>query len=47
MPYDAVLDYDGILYRFEIKGSSNQIFGVTHGDRSGKQIKKTSINREY
>ena len=40
MPYDAVLDYDGILYRVEVKGSSNNIFNVTRGTRSGKQIKK-------
>lgn len=38
MPYDAVLDYKGVLYRVEIKGSSNNTFSVTRGSRSGKQI---------
>lgn len=41
MPYDAVLDYKGILYRVEVKGSSKGKFDVTRGTRSGKQIKKT------
>ncbi len=41
MPYDAVLDYDGILYRVEIKGSSNSKFNFTRGGRSGRQIKKS------
>ncbi len=40
MPYDAVLDYKGILYRVEVKGSSKGKFDVTRGTRSGKQIKK-------
>lgn len=40
MQYDAVLDYNGILYRVEVKGSSNSQFNVTRGTRSGKQIKK-------
>lgn len=38
MPYDAVLDYDGVLYRVEIKGSSSDSFNVTRGSRSGAQI---------
>lgn len=38
MPYDAVLDYKGVLYRVEVKGSSNNTFSVTRGSRSGKQI---------
>lgn len=38
MPYDAVLDYKGILYRVEVKGSSNKTFNVTRGTRSGQQI---------
>lgn len=42
MQYDAVLDYEGILYRVEVKGSSNSKFNVTRGTRSGKQIKKGS-----
>lgn len=44
MPYDAVLDYKGILYRIEVKGSSNGKFDVTRGTRSGKQI-KSGISR--
>lgn len=40
MPYDAVLDYEGVLYRVEVKGSSNSRFNVTRGTRSGKQIKR-------
>ena len=40
MPYDAVLDYERILYRVEVKGSSNSKFNVTRGTRSGKQIRK-------
>lgn len=40
MPYDAVLDYDGVLYRVEVKGSSGNSFNVTRGSRSGEQIKK-------
>lgn len=38
MPYDAVLDYEGVLYRVEVKGSSNNKFNVTRGGRSGAQI---------
>ena len=40
MQYDAVLDYEGILYRVEVKGSSNSQINVTRGTRSGQQIKK-------
>lgn len=40
MPYDAILDYNGNLYRIEIKGSTNDKFNVTRGSRAGKQIKK-------
>lgn len=40
MPYDAVLDYNGTLYRVEVKGSSGNSFDVTRGSRSGAQIKK-------
>lgn len=44
MPYDAVLDYEGILFRVEVKGASqdkggNTQFNVTRGVRSGQQIK--------
>lgn len=38
MPYDAVLDYEGVLYRVEVKGSSDDKFNVTRGSRSGAQI---------
>lgn len=38
MPYDAVLDYKGVLFRVEVKGSSNNKFNVTRGSRSGAQI---------
>ena len=38
MPYDAVLDYKGILYRVEVKGSSGNSFDLTRGSRSGQQI---------
>ena len=40
MPYDAVLDHEGNLYRVEVKGSSGDKFEVTRGGRSGKQIIK-------
>lgn len=46
MPYDAVLDHEGNMYRVEVKGSSGDKFDVTRGGRSGKQIIKTkSANR--
>lgn len=41
MPYDAILDYKGILYRVEVKGSSGDQFDVSRGSRSGVQIKKS------
>lgn len=41
MPYDAVLDYNSILYRVEVKGSSKGKFDVTRGTRSGRQIDRT------
>lgn len=40
MPYDAVLDYEGILYRVEVKGSSGNSFDLTRGTRSGQQIQR-------
>lgn len=46
MPYDAVLDHNGVLYRIEIKGSGTGSFNVTHGSRSGKQIKRNE-NRTH
>ena len=44
MPYDAVLDHNGTLFRVEVKGSSTDGFDVTRGSRSGIQINK-SINK--
>lgn len=44
MPYDAVLDHEGVLYRIEVKGSSGDSFDLTRGSRSGQQIIK-SISR--
>lgn len=40
MPYDAVLDYNGVLYRVEVKGSSRNSFDLTRGSRSGQQIQR-------
>lgn len=40
MPYDAIIDFKGILFRIEVKGSSGNSFNVTRGSRSGQQINK-------
>ncbi len=45
MPYDAVLDYNNILYRVEVKGSSSGTYDLTRGGRSGAQIDRTAENR--
>ena len=45
MPYDAVLDYENILYRVEVKGSSYGIYDLTRGGRSGAQIDRNAVNR--
>jgi len=45
--YDAVLDYDGNLFRIEIKGSSIGSLSVTSGGRSGQQISKTAGSRQH
>lgn len=45
MPYDAVLDYKGNLYRIEIKGSGSDTFTFTHGSRSGAQIDRQAEDR--
>lgn len=45
MPYDAVLDYENILYRVEVKGSSSGIYDLTRGGRSGAQIDRNAVNR--
>ena len=46
MPYDAVLEYDGTLYRVEVKGSSGNTFALTRGGRAGQQINREAENRE-
>jgi len=46
--YDAVLDYQGTLFRIEIKGTTK--FGslsATGGGRSGQQISKDAESREH
>ena len=45
MPYDAVLDYEHILYRVEVKGSSSGTYNLTRGGRSGAQIDRHAENR--
>ncbi|MDH5717900.1 MAG: hypothetical protein OEZ22_09710 [Spirochaetia bacterium] len=45
--YDAVLDFDGVLFRIEIKGSSTSSFAVTGGGRAGAQIDRTGPDREH
>lgn len=46
MPYDAILDYKGVLYRVEVKGSAGRSFDISRGGRSGKQIDKTATSRK-
>lgn len=51
MPYDAVLDHEGILYRVEVKGASENTkgrtqFDVTRGGRSGSQIDRSAPSRK-
>ena len=50
MPYDAVLDHKGILFRVEVKGASankagKTQFNVTRGGRSGAQIDRSAPSR--
>lgn len=45
MLYDAVLDYEHILYRVEVKGSSSGIYDLIRGGRSGVQIDRNAVNR--
>lgn len=45
MPYDAVVDHEGILFRIEVKGSSGNSFSVTRGGRSGEQINRAVASR--
>lgn len=46
-PYDLIIDYNGLLYRVEIKGSTVDSFSVTGGSRSGKQIDRTAKSRTH
>lgn len=46
MPYDAILDYNGTLYRVEVKGSAGNNFDISRGGRSGKQIDKSAKSRK-
>jgi len=46
MHYDAVLDYNGVLYRIETKGSSSSGFDFTRGGRSGQQINRAVADRK-
>lgn len=46
MPYDAIVDYKGVLYRVEVKGSAGSSFDISRGGRSGKQIDKTVEDRK-
>lgn len=45
--YDAVLDYEGILFRVEIKQTETTTqISLTSGGRSGKQIDRSARSRE-
>jgi len=46
MPYDAILDYKGTLYRVEVKGSAGNNFDISRGGRSGQQIDRSADNRK-
>ncbi len=46
-PYDGVLDYNGTLFRVEIKGTKTNSLSVTSGGRSGQQIDRESESREH
>lgn len=46
MPYDAILDYKGTLYRVEVKGSAGSNFDISRGGRSGRQIDKAAKSRK-
>ena len=45
MPYDAVLEYNHILYRVEVKGLSSGTYNLTRGGRSGAQIANDAEDR--
>lgn len=46
-PYDGVLDYSGVLFRIEIKGTTVNSLGVTAGGRSGAQINREAEDRTH
>lgn len=46
MPYDAILDYKGTLYRIEVKGSAGNSFDISRGGRSGQQIDRSAGSRK-
>lgn len=45
--YDAVLDYNGKLFRIEIKGTRIEKVSTTSGGRSGQQISREAESREH
>lgn len=45
MPYDAVLEYNRVLFRVEVKGTTTNSINVTRGSRSGAQIDRGAENR--
>lgn len=45
MPYDAVLDYKGTLFRIEVKGTTTQSLDLTRGGRTGLQISRSVASR--
>ena len=46
-PYDGVLDYDGVLFRVEIKGTKTDSLSVTSGGRAGAQISREAEDRSH
>lgn len=46
MSYDAVLEYQNVLFRIEVKGSSTTSFDLSRGSRSGAQINRQAENRK-
>lgn len=44
-PYDGVLDFDGVLFRVEIKGTTTDSLSVTSGGRAGAQISREAEDR--
>ena len=46
-PYDGVLDFDGVLFRVEIKGTTTDSLSVTSGGRAGAQISREAEDRSH